>query len=308
MKDFLDKAAHAYFEGSPIITDGEWDFLARTHNYHEVGYTPTDGILHLFQMYSLQKCFDILNPPFPVTGDDVVASVKLDGAAVALLYINGDFQQALTRGDGIYGRDITNNMRNLVPSTINQHGLVQITGEVVAPSNIENARNYAAGALNLKSEEEFKSRTLFFYAYGIQSEMPYDTWTEDMEFLKQNDFNTVNTHLTDGFPTDGVVYRINNNEDFTKLGYTAKHPRGAFALKEMQEGVVTKLNDVKWQVGKSGVVSPVAILEPVMIGDATISRATLHNMDYIEELDLEIGCNVEIIRSGEIIPRVVRRV
>jgi len=92
------------------------------------------------------------------------------------------------------------------------------------------------------------------------------------------------------------------------MGHTAKHPRGAFALKEQQEGVVTKLLDVKWQVGKSGVVSPVAILEPVMVGDAKVSRATLHNMDYIRDLDLELGCDVEIIRSGEIIPRVVRRV
>ena len=92
------------------------------------------------------------------------------------------------------------------------------------------------------------------------------------------------------------------------MGYTAKHPRGAFALKEEQVGVVTKLLDVVWQVGKSGIISPVAILEPVLVGDATVSRATLHNIDYIRELDLEIGCDVEIIRSGEIIPRVVRRV
>ena len=92
------------------------------------------------------------------------------------------------------------------------------------------------------------------------------------------------------------------------MGYTSHHPRGAFALKEQQTGVESTLIKVEWQVGKSGVVSPVAILEPVKIGDATISRATLHNLDYIRELDLEIGCSVEIIRSGEIIPRVVRRV
>jgi DNA ligase (NAD+) len=79
-------------------------------------------------------------------------------------------------------------------------------------------------------------------------------------------------------------------------------------LKEQKEGVVTKLLDVVWQVGKSGVVSPVAILEPVMIGDATVSKATLHNIEYIKELDLEIGCMVEVIRSGEIIPRILKRV
>jgi DNA ligase (NAD+) len=92
------------------------------------------------------------------------------------------------------------------------------------------------------------------------------------------------------------------------MGYTAHHPRGAFALKEQKEGVYTVLLDVVWQVGKSGVVSPVAILQPVEVGDALVSRATLHNIEYIRSLNLEIGCGVEIIRSGEIIPRIVRRV
>ena len=88
----------------------------------------------------------------------------------------------------------------------------------------------------------------------------------------------------------------------------AHHPRGAFALKEQKEGVITELLDVVWQVGKSGVVSPVAILRPVEVGEALVSRATLHNIEYIRSLNLEIGCNVEVIRSGEIIPRIVRRV
>ena len=92
------------------------------------------------------------------------------------------------------------------------------------------------------------------------------------------------------------------------MGYTAHHPRGAFALKEQKDGVITELLDVVWQVGKSGVVSPVAILSPVEVGDALVSRATLHNIEYIRSLNLEIGCSVEVIRSGEIIPRIVRRV
>ena len=104
------------------------------------------------------------------------------------------------------------------------------------------------------------------------------------------------------------MFRVDNNAKYEEMGYTAHHPRGAFALKERPPGVVTRLLDVIWQVGKSGVVSPVAILEPVLIGEATVGRATLHNMRYINELNLEIGCIVEVIRSGEIIPRVVRRV
>jgi NAD-dependent DNA ligase len=92
------------------------------------------------------------------------------------------------------------------------------------------------------------------------------------------------------------------------MGYTAHHPRGAFALKEQKEGVYTVLLDVVWQVGKSGVISPIAILQPIEVGDALVSRATLHNIEYIRSLNLEIGCGVEVIRSGEIIPRIVRRV
>ena len=99
--------------------------------------------------------------------------------------------------------------------------------------------------------------------------------------------------------------RLNDNEKFRRLGHTSHHPRGAFALKEQKKGVTTTLLDVEWQVGKSGVVSPVAILEPCVIGEATVSRATLHNKSYIEELGLYIGCEVEVIRSGEIIPRIV---
>jgi DNA ligase (NAD+) len=120
-------------------------------------------------------------------------------------------------------------------------------------------------------------------------------------------FAVANRGDWDRFPQDGEVWRVNSNFDFDKLGYTSHHPRGAFALKEKQEGIVTKLLDVKWQVGKSGAVSPVAILEPCIIGEATVSRATLHNMAIIEALDLEIGCMVEVIRAGEIIPQIVAR-
>ena len=316
MKDLLDMACLAYYQdGDPILTDAQFDRLAELHNYHNVGYTPTDGIRHTYQMYSLQKCFDILEAPFGVLGTNVVLSVKLDGAAVALTYINGKLTQALTRGDGIHGKDILDNMRLIVPEYIQIKGIVQITGEVVAPETIENARNYAAGALNLKYLRDFMDREILFYVHGMEDDGDYmgdveygDTWQTRMEFLKDQGFNTVHTHMTDGLPKDGLVYRINDTYDFIARGFTAKHPRGAFALKDKQKGVVTKLEDVKWQVGKSGVVSPVAILSPVKIGDATISRATLHNMDYILDLNLEIGCDVEIIRSGEIIPRVVRRV
>ena len=104
------------------------------------------------------------------------------------------------------------------------------------------------------------------------------------------------------------MWRIDNEDDFAEEGYTAHHPRVAFALKERAESHISTLRDVVWQVGKSGVVSPVAIIDPVVIGEAVVTRATLHNIGYIQNLGLEIGCNVEVIRSGEIIPRITGRV
>jgi len=306
MKDFLDRASQMYYQGSPILSDAEFDSLARKYNYHTVGHSVTDGVPHLFKMYSLQKVFDEADLP----DEDMVCTPKLDGAAVSLTYVEGTLAMALTRGDGNLGKDITEKMLVLAPSFIPFDGTVQITGEVVAPSSIPNARNYASGSLNLKDMDEFRERCLVFVAYDAQVRAVsiQDTYADTLRELRSYYFRTVDTFDTDGYPTDGLVYRVRSNKTFEKLGYTAHHPRGAFALKEMAAGVVTKLLDVVWQVGKSGVVSPVAILEPVNINDAIVSRATLHNIQYIESLELEIGCNVEVIRSGEIIPRILRRV
>ena len=198
----------------------------------------------------------------------------------------------------------------LVPPQIDTNEkFYQITGEVVALAEIPNARNYAAGALNLKDITEFNERraNMSFIAYSIQ---PYITkeYIKDMAQVSEWGFETCIDSNYSEFPHDGDVWRCINNEYFDKLGYTSHHPRGAFAKKKRAEGVVTTLLDVKWQVGKSGCVSPVAILEPVNINGANVSKATLHNMAVIEGLGLEIGCKVEVIRAGEIIPQVIARV
>ena len=232
---------------------------------------------------------------------------KLDGAAVSITYIDGELQRALTRGDGKRGLDITDKISTLVPKVITFCGLVQVTGEVVAPKSIPNARNYASGSLNLKDINEFKTRELTFVAYDFQPH-PGDSWCSDMKLLGGWGFNVITLSDYGQFPQDGKVVRADNNRYFEQLGYTSHHPSGAFAIKTRQAGVVTELLDVEWNVGKSGAVSPVAILKPCVIGEATVSRATLHNIGYIEALGLEIGCDVEVIRSGEIIPRIVRRV
>lgn len=311
MKNFLDYAARKYYEGEPIIEDAEFDALAEEHGYEYVGAPTRDGVPHTYPMYSLKKCY-VGEDEIRLEGD-LIETPKLDGAAVSLLYIGGELKLALTRGDGKCGLDITEKMRYLVPGRIRERPIteaLQICGEVVAEKSIPNARNYAAGALNLKDINEFRSRRLEFVAYSIQPKFE-KTYKEDMAVLHYWGFIDVynlRDVLPQRYPTDGRVFRLNNNETFERMGFTSNHPRGAIALKMRQDGVKTKLLDVTWQVGRTGQVSPVAILEPVMVGDAKVSRATLHNMRYIEELGLEIGCEVEIIRSGEIIPRVVRRV
>ena len=310
MKDFLDYASPRYYAGNPVITDDEFDKLAEMYGYTSVGEKVdlSRAIPHQFPMWSLKKCY--VGEKLIELPGEVIETPKLDGAAVSLLYIHGKFVRGLTRGDGKAGQDITSNIRHIVPEKVwSDQQITQVTGEVAAPKNIPNARNYASGALSLKDENEFKSRNLTFIAYGFScSNHFFKTYMEEMTWLQEEGFNTVIDSDWSEFPQDGRVFRVNSTYDFDKLGYTSSHPKGAFALKERQEGVVTTLLDVIWQVGRSGVVSPVAILKPVVVGEATVSRATLHNLKYIKELNLELGCSVELIRSGEIIPRIVRRV
>lgn len=317
---FLDEACYNYYKGEPTLTDEEFDFLAKKYNYDSVGHKITDGVPHLFRMYSLQKV--LLEEEIP--NGHYVVSPKWDGAAVSLLYVHGKLVTALTRGDGIIGKEITQKIKDLVPNELDQESqfdslptFLQISGEVVAPNKVSaNPRNYASGALNLKDWKKWKDRkdNLYFVAYDVHGSKSNDlintasTYVTQMQWVEGMGFRVCTNFADIGFPTDGEVWRLNNLAEFEAAGYTSHHPRGAFAMKKMSEGVITTLQGVIWQTGKSGVVSPVGLLHPIEINGAVVSRATLHNMDYIRSLNLEIGCDVEVIRAGEIIPRIVRRV
>lgn len=306
MKEFLDKAAKAYYEGSPIISDEQFDFLANSFGYKKLGYQVENGVTLPYRMYSLKNVFQ--GETRPLQEYDLVSSPKLDGAAVALIYVLGNLKAIITRGDGVTGINISHLIPSFpAPKTIKtDKEFLQISGEVVADKSIPRARNYVSGALGLKDEVEFSKRKLMFAAYGVNPKLDI-SYTVEMRKLMDMGFTTVIETDWSCVQTDGTVYRVDNNKLYEELGFTAKYPRGAFAYKVQKEGVVTTLLDVVWQVGKSGVVSPVAILEPVDIGGVTVSRATLHNIAYIETLGLEIGCKVSVIRSGEVIPRIVKR-
>ena len=316
--EFIDKllkeASAAYYNtGTSILTDEQFDYLADLVDFKQVGSKAlTDVKKHYKRMYSLQKFYngEGKNPLADYSGFKY-ESPKLDGAAISVLYLNGILTQVLTRGDGIEGRDITDKFlfssKSIVPKNISLLGIIQVTGEVTTLSDVENARNYASGALNLLDISEFNSRDLYFTAYSLYPLT--QNYELDLETLRLQGFKTVaDESWCAQFQTDGIVVRVNDNALFDKLGATAKHPRGAYALKERKFGAITTLLDVEWQVGKSGKVTPVAILEPCIVGDAKISRATLNNQAFIEALDLEIGCKVEVMRAGDIIPSIVRRI
>lgn len=313
---FLDRLSDAYYKGEPLVSNEVFDELCKQYGYEGLGTSKETEVEHAYRMWSLPKVYPGEKLPF----EGGIATPKLDGAAVCLTYYRGKFIRGATRGDGFRGQDITDKMATLVPLVIEteQQEIVQITGEVVTKLGKSNLRNYASGALNLKDLEEFKKRDLYFFAYSITPEIA-NNYNDTLINLERLGFRSVRnaandnlltcTHKGEGvWPTDGVVYRINENDGYNAAGFTSRHPKGAYAAKENKEGVRTTLLDIEWNVGRSGVVAPVAILDGADVDGARVSRATLHNWRYIEELGLEPGCTVEIIRAGEIIPRVVRKV
>ena len=236
--------------GELLISDEVFDRLADSISFSDVGSKQHENIeKHYYQMYSLQKYYEDEGKT-PDIGGEASVSVKLDGAAISLLYVNGKLVRVLTRGDGIEGTLVTDKFlaTNLVPHEIEHGGILQVTGELAAPKTVENSRNYAAGSLSLKDVNEFKTRAVTFFAYGVQPNLT-STYDNDMQMLSHYGFNTVKeTDIDKVYPSDGLVFRVNDNETFNSMGYTAKHPKGAYARKERGEAVETELLDVVWQV------------------------------------------------------------
>jgi len=314
LKSYLRGCQQAYYAGNPIISDSQYDMLEEICSEDLSIGTNKGRIKHWYKMYSLDKIYKGEQEyPLPV-GVNIVCTHKLDGAALALRYLNNILHSVVTRGNGEYGEDISHLFedcgmiaKNLgVPSEIDVPGLIQITGEVVTSKDTPNARNYAAGALNLKTAGQFWQKNLTFFAYDMQ-ETQFESYMGTLFYLRQLGFNCIYDATYTKWPTDGVVHRVDDNRLFEELGYTSKFPRGAIAEKERSEGVETILLDVVWQTGKSGKVTPVAILDPINIDGATVSRATLNNPGFIEALDLQIGDSVMVERAGGIIPRIIKK-
>lgn len=310
----LDRASEAYYKGKPIMSDEQFDAMSDLVNYDKVGHKRVVyKVKHKWPLYSLNKYYpgEGKNPLMEYSKPKI-ESPKLDGAAISLLYNFNVLVAAATRGDGIEGEDIfdkvlTGTIKGIPLTLPDPEGdnpmSMQVTGEVVAKSSIDNARNYVSGALHLNSLEEFATRELQFVAYGVEPKS--QMYSTDLSNMSELGFNTVADSDWSEYPQDGRVIRVNDNSDFDSMGYTSKHPRGAYALKVRKESVPSILREVIFQTGKSGKVTPVAIFDPINIGGAIITRATLNNPAYIRALDLDIGDTVHVIRSGEIIPCIV---
>jgi DNA ligase (NAD+) len=318
LKELVKKHNRLYYDlSAPEISDAEWDQLyEKLKNVEKAqGWKDYDSptikvggeegkVAHPIKLYSLKKVYDKeeIDPSFTVT------TPKIDGTNVTLIYRNSRLRLAITRGNGEKGENVTSLLKTVtnIPKTINSNfPEVIINGECVTDNEVENYRNYVSGALGLKSVEEFKTRNIKFIAHDwLNIEMDY---TKRMKMLKSMDFFTVFDDRAWDYPKDGVVYRLDSHAKSKLLGYTAKYPRFAIALKERElSTAVTTLQDVIWTVGRTGTVNPTAVIDPVVLEDATISRVTLHNLGIIEEHKLGLGDMIVIERAGGVIPKFLR--
>ena len=277
---------------------------------------------------------------------ELVCELKYDGTSISLIYENGVLKQAITRGDGEKGDDVTANVKTIRTIPLKLHGgdfpeKFEIRGEILMPWNVfetlnkereaqeeplfANPRNAASGTLKMQNSAEVAKRRLDGYFYYLLGEnLPSDSHFENLQAAKKwgfkvseatklctnlgevvdfiNYWNVERKNLP--VATDGIVIKVNSLNQQRNLGFTAKSPRWAIAYKFQAEKAVTRLNSVSYQVGRTGAVTPVANLDPVQLSGTTVKRASLHNADIIEGLDLHIGDMVYVEKGGEIIPKI----
>ncbi|HQZ79760.1 MAG TPA: NAD-dependent DNA ligase LigA [Steroidobacteraceae bacterium] len=360
----------------PEISDADYDLLVRELRALEAGHpelvtadSPTQRVgagpatsfsvvVHRVPMLSLGNGFTdddvrdfdrrvrkLLGSDAPV---EYAAEPKLDGLAIALIYRDGSFAQAATRGDGGRGEDVTASVAQIrgVPQRLAgaAPALLEVRGEIFMPlagfrrlneemtargeKAFVNPRNAAAGSVRQLDPEVTRARPLELFIYGlgdVAPAAPPRRQSELLGWLRALGFATSPLAATVSGPEacldyyrrlaaeraslpyqiDGVVYKVNDRQAQERLGFIAREPRWALAHKFPAEEAFTLLRDVEFQVGRTGVLTPVARLEPVFVGGATVSNATLHNMDEVARKDIRIGDTVVVRRAGDVIPEIV---
>jgi len=377
LRDEIRHHDHQYYVlAEPDITDGQYDKLYKRLQQleaehpeldspdsptHRVGGAPIEGfqtVPHRSPMLSIDNTytedevreFDArMKKLLEDEQIDYVVELKIDGVAVSLTYEKGLLTQALTRGDGENGDDITSNIRTLKdvplklltkkpPERLEVRGEVYMTNQGLAHLNkqleaagdrvLKNARNGTAGSLKLLDPRLCAQRPLRFFAHSVGQDAAL-TAKRHTEFLKTvAEFGLRPTPFVESYPSieaaleacnrwiertheldfeiDGLVIKVDRFDQRKRLGYTAKSPRWVIAYKFEKYEAITKVLDVRLQVGKSGALTPVAYLEPVEIAGTTVQHASLHNFDEIERKDIRIGDTIVVEKAGKIIPHVVR--
>lgn len=297
---------HLYYDlNRPVLTDEEYDALydnlvnMEEHQGWKDPDSPTiriasvsGKIRHPHKLYSLKKVYEKseVDPEF------TIELPKLDGANLSATYVNNSLNTLLTRSNGEFGENVIHLSRIINGIPISVVDNFTYVGEVVTDNkNVENFRNYVSGALGLKSAKEAKDRNLRFIVHDVLA-CTLD-FIDRMKLAKKNGFYTIIDSDYKQYPQDGIVYRVPSYEKEVELGHTSKHPRFAVALKDKSSfNAVTYLNDIYWSVGRTGVVTPVGLIEPVQLDDATISRVILHNIDFIEQNELRRGDMILVAR------------
>ena len=368
--EILNEANYNYYIlDNPTITDQEFDKYLRELTELEMEYpdlkredSPTnrvggdilssfDKINHTIPMLSIG---DVFNEEEIVSFDEkikkegyrpnYVCELKIDGLSVSLRYEKGKLVRAATRGNGLVGDDITNNVKTIktIPLTLNRDIDIEVRGEIYMSKDtlktlnenrekeglalLQNCRNAASGSIKLLDSREVAKRNLECFVYHLPNPVDYGlkSHSEALEFMKELGFRlNPNNQLVDDvsgilefikakgdvrkelpYDIDGVVVKVNDLDVQRKLGYTSKYPKWCIAYKFPAEVVYTKLIDIIFTVGRTGQITPNAVLEPVIVAGSTIRRATLHNEDNVVSKDIRIGDIVAIYKAGDVIPAV----
>ncbi|TRX21907.1 NAD-dependent DNA ligase LigA [Flavobacterium franklandianum] len=374
LREELNQHNHNYYVlDTPTISDFEFDLklkqLQELENKHpeyfdensptqRVGGSITKNfqtVKHDHRMYSLDNSYskeellDWEKRVQKVLGDvslEYTCELKYDGASISITYENGKLKRAVTRGDGVQGDDVTNNIKTIKAIPLQLKGdfpeTFDVRGEIILPfagfekmnqelieigeTPYSNPRNTASGSLKLQDSAEVAKRPLDCLLYFIiGNKLPFKSQFEGLETARNWGFKVpkesklahnmeevfqfieywdVQRHDLP-YETDGVVIKVNSFQHQEELGFTAKSPRWAIAYKFKSEQVSTKLNSISYQVGRTGAITPVANLEPVQLAGTIVKRASLHNADQIEKLDIRIGDTVFVEKGGEIIPKII---
>lgn len=370
--DLINYHSNKYYnEDTPEISDFEYDNLMKELMKIEtehpelkredspstrVGGKPLDKfnqlthkipMLSLSNAYSAQDLRDFDKRVRESVNKDVeyVVEFKIDGLSVGLTYVDGVFKTGATRGNGVIGEDITQNLKTVktIPLKIDDKEEIIVRGEVyISKENFEkineqqeenglqlfaNPRNLAAGTLRQLDSKLTAKRPLDIFIFNLEymQNEKFKTHSQSLEYLSNLGFKvspnfkicktiedviehieywTINRSDL-SFEIDGMVIKVNDLEEREQMGYTAKSPRWAIAYKFPAEQKKTKLKDIIVEVGRTGTITPTAILEPVRLAGTVVARATLHNEDYINEKDIRIGDTVLVQKAGDIIPQVV---